>query len=72
MAYYIPANNQTFGKTNYQEVSSKRSYGPFGTKPAWASAFISVSILSNFDAHGASQCPQGHRRQTVHHRYHCF
>ena len=25
-------------------------YGPFGAKPAWASAFISVSILMDTEA----------------------
>ena len=32
------------------EEASKRPHGPFGTKPARASAFISVSILLDMDA----------------------
>ena len=40
----IPSDNYLLG-TNFQ-----RPYGPFGTKPAWASGFIGVSILLDTEA----------------------
>ena len=35
---------------NYWEQASKRPYGPFGAKPALASAIIGVSILMDTEA----------------------
>ena len=39
-------SQQTF---NYKEQASKRAVGPFGAKPARASAFIGVSILRDIE-----------------------
>ena len=39
-----------FGLVNYYEQPSKKPCGPFGTKPAKASAFISVSIQLDTEA----------------------
>ena len=50
---------QTFKAARLLEQASKRPYGPHGTQPARASAFIGVSILLNADALATIAMPAG-------------